>query len=476
MKRKYSTILIGFLVLANIFSCKKLVQVDTPITSVNEKLVYTNDAQAIAVLTGLYTKMSTAGLSYSEGASSTSLTGSLSSDDLIPINSNNQTRNEYFSNSLTPLTPTAWADIYNKIYVVNAALEGISKSSALTPSIKQQLIGEAKFMRAFNYFYLVNLYGDVPFPLSTDYKINSQLGRTSAQIVYEQIVMDLKEAQAELSEDYLSSNLSTTTMERVRPTKAAATALLARVYLYTKAYLNAEIEASKVINNTSRFSLVTVDEVFKKNNKEAIWQIMPVGIPESFTANTKEGLAFVPISSLDDYALSNSLISAFEMGDKRRTNWIGIFDGKPFPNKYKIGRINSESQEYSTVLRLAELLLIRAESRAQQNNIVGAIEDLNLIRKRARSEVTLSVPNPLPDLSLNLDKSSVLSAIARERQVELFTEWGHRWFDLKRTDRATSVLSAINGKNWQVTDELYPIPQTEIDLAPNLREHQNPGY
>ena len=116
------------------------------------------------------------------------------------------------------------------------------------------------------------------------------------------------------------------------------------------------------------------------------------------------------------------------------------------------------------VLRLAEQYLIRAEARAQQNtNLTGAIDDLNIIRERAG----------IPDLLTSLDQPQVLSAVAHERQTELFAEWAHRWLDLKRRDQADVVLSAIKS-TWKPTAILYPIPVTELQSDPNLV--QNAGY
>jgi hypothetical protein len=120
------------------------------------------------------------------------------------------------------------------------------------------------------------------------------------------------------------------------------------------------------------------------------------------------------------------------------------------------------------VLRLAEQYLIRAEAEANEGDSTDAIDDLNVIRNRAL----------LPNYSANVN-GSLLSAILHERQVELFTEWGHRWFDLIRTNSADSVMGIIaplkhgswNDNNDQ---ELYPIPQTARNLDMNLT--QNPGY
>jgi hypothetical protein len=114
------------------------------------------------------------------------------------------------------------------------------------------------------------------------------------------------------------------------------------------------------------------------------------------------------------------------------------------------------------MLRLAEQYLIRAEARAQLENIPGAQEDLNAIRSRAG----------LPDTDAD-DKASLLLAIERERQAELFAEGGHRWLDLKRTNRADAVLGPLKA-DWQTPDALFPIPDAERQLNPNLT--QNDGY
>jgi hypothetical protein len=116
------------------------------------------------------------------------------------------------------------------------------------------------------------------------------------------------------------------------------------------------------------------------------------------------------------------------------------------------------------VLRLAEQYLIRAEARANQNNIAGAVDDINVIRTRAG----------LPAVSQGVSKDQCLLAIEQERRIELFTEWGHRWFDLKRTNRADAVLSTLKSPNWQSADRLYPIPQSELETDVHL--NQNPGY
>jgi hypothetical protein len=119
--------------------------------------------------------------------------------------------------------------------------------------------------------------------------------------------------------------------------------------------------------------------------------------------------------------------------------------------------------EHYIVLRLAEQHLIRGEARAMQNKLIESKQDLNIIRNRAG--LTNSTAS---------SKEDILAAIARERKVELFSEWGNRWYDLKRTGKANSVLSTIKPQTWQATDTLYPIPQSQINL--NSALSQNPGY
>jgi hypothetical protein len=118
------------------------------------------------------------------------------------------------------------------------------------------------------------------------------------------------------------------------------------------------------------------------------------------------------------------------------------------------------------VLRLAEQYLIRAEAQAQQNNLAGAKSDLDAVRLRSG----------LPGVTVTT-KEAMLQDIAQERQTELFTEWGHRWFDLKRTGAMDSVMTrtaVVKGTAWKPHFKLFPIPQTEIQANPNLT--QNPGY
>jgi len=257
--------------------CKKFVQVPTPITSLNSANVYNSDATAAAVLTGIYTNISSTGVTSGLGA--TSVYCGLSADEYTLYDPASEPAYvPFYVNALTNVNTAGgnfWV-LYQTLYVANSAIEGLTGNNNLTPAVDQQLLGEAKFVRAFCYFYLVNLYGDVPLVIGTDYKSNELLSRTPKAQVYEQIVADLKSAQTLLSDQYLDGTLLNPTSERVRPTKWAAAALLARTYLYTGDWADAQNEASLVISNTAVYSLISLNNVFLKNSSEAIWQLQPV--------------------------------------------------------------------------------------------------------------------------------------------------------------------------------------------------------
>jgi len=486
----YTKYLICFILFALSFTiqgCKKLVEVDGPTTSVNSEDIYKNDQTATAVLTGIYIDMSTSNLQYANLPGISYLSG-LSSDELsLYERATDVVLNGYFQNKLDQqfIGNGFWGSIYSSLYTVNSALDGVSNAQNLTPKVKQQLIGEAKFMRALCFFYLVNLYGDVPLVLGTDYKVNASMPRTFKGEVWKQVISDLTDAQNLLSDNYLDATLLNTTEERVRPTKYAATALLSRAYLYQGEWEKAEAQATSLLENPS-FELVKLEEVFLKNNKEAIWQLQ--GVTKGF--NTKEAYAFIISPELGFFNfnpayLNPSLLESFEPGDLRKSVWTNsiVVEGMRyyFAYKYKIGQssdVNAPINEYSTVLRLAEQYLIRAEARIQQNKVSEGIADLNALRDRARDKE--ADPNlQLKLLPADLSRADALMAVEKERRIELFTEWGHRWLDLKRTGRVDAVMTEelpkkLSAGVWNTNQQFYPIDILQLQRNPNLV--QNKGY
>lgn len=478
MKSRWFSLFISIIIIGA-SSCKKLVEVKSPITSTSAELVFTSDATAAAVLTGIYTNLSSPSINSPGAPNSLSFFGGLLADEFKLHTGIGGGFLLHYKNSLSSVSVgnAYWGWLYQRIFITNSTIEGLSSATSLTPVVKDQLLGEAKFLRAFFYFYLVNLYGDVPLVRSTDYLVNSKMPRTPKSEVWAQIIADLKDAQTLLSDNYLKADIYGTTSDRVRPTKWAAAAMLSRVYLYQQKWNQAETVATTVLSNIFLFDTVSLNNVFGKASKEAIWQLQPVNAGW----NTEDARLFIipatgPSGSNPVY-LSNFLLNSFENGDSRKTKWVNnvTVSGNTYyyPFKYTVGPTTSSTApatEYQMVLRLGEVYLNRAEARAQQNNLTGAIADLDVIRKRAGLPL---IANTNPGIS----QSALIDTILHERRIELFSEWGHRWLDLKRTGTVDAVMSVVTpqkGGTWNTNWQWYPIAQDQLQKNPFLV--QNPGY
>jgi hypothetical protein len=446
------------ILLSTLNSCKKLIEVNAPTTQLVGSEVYTDSGTIQTTLGGLYGKLA---FSYSTANpyrfGITTLSG-FSADELQYVGS---TFDPFINNSIPVADPYAadtWANTYGVIYDANSIIEGVTGGSGISDNFRNQAIAEARFVRAFCYFYLTNLYGDVPLILGTDVAKNSVAARTASSTVYKQMITDLQFTQNNLPSDY-----SISSGQRTRANKWIATALLARIYLYTSDWVDAEAQATAVINNTALYGILTdLTKVFTPSNNEAIWQFYNDNNGYTWFAYT---VLPNPISMIPTYVLTPQLVNAFETGDARKTNWTAslTYNGTTYyyPYKYK-SLVFGGNVEYYTPLRLAEQYLIRAEARARQSNISGAQTDVSVIRNRAGLANTTAG-----------DQASLLLAIEQERRIELNVEWGHRWLDLKRTGRADAVIGAEK-TGWKPTAVLFPIPSAEIGNNANLT--QNSGY
>ncbi|MDD7888137.1 RagB/SusD family nutrient uptake outer membrane protein [Flavivirga sp. 57AJ16] len=441
----FSALLFGF------NSCDDFVEVDLPPDLINTDAVFKNEGSAQSAMRGIY--------AYTNQSNATSymftIVG-LSSDELEKISYTVEetmfATNTIASNSSTILN--MWRGFYNIIYQCNNAILNIPESTELSEDTKDQLVGEAKFIRAFIYFYLVNLWGDVPINLITDYDVIRLLPRASVAEVYEQIEADLLDAQSKLS-----SELYTLAGERIRANKWAATALLARVMLYQENWTDAETQASAVINS-GFYQLESLTDVFFATSRENIMQFASSG-------NNRYTFANLTGSSVTNprYRLTSFISNNISDDDERRSEWLtpnlnGSYKYKAYSNTR-----GPEDPEAVSVLRLAEMYLIRAEARAQQANITGlnsAESDLNVIRSRAGLQGTAATT-----------KATMLQDIYIERTREFFGEWGHRWLDVKRIGQADAVFGT-NKAEWVSQAALYPIPFEDIQRNPNLT--QNPEY
>jgi hypothetical protein len=456
-------------------SCRKMIAVPPPINTITTAEMFESDKQANTAMAAVYSGMINGALSFTSGYAT--LLGGLSADELFYYGALDLDMKSFGPNQLlynNSYSSQVWTNLYKVIYTANGVIEGIegSKSEALTDSIRNKLTGEAKFVRAFCYFYLTNFFGDVPLVLTVEFNQTRYMPKTPASEVYRQVIQDLKEAQSLLGTDYPTP---ASTKERIVPNKWVVTAMLARTYLYTGDYANAAAQATAVINNNSVFKLESdLNRVFLIDSKEAIWQLKQGTADPNYKNGTAEANTILPsplATGISYHYLTPALMNAFEAGDLRRTAWVGSTTNNGagqtwYAYKYKLGRHNTvtgaASSEYYMVLRLAEMYLIRAE--ATINNTPGAVEaavaDLNEIRRRAN----------LIELPKTLTAQQVTTAIAQEKRVELFAEWGHRWLDLKRTKQAHAVLSAMPEKQPWTGDYqlLYPIPPYEIQVNPRI--------
>lgn len=447
-----------------IMGCKKFVEdVGSPKNLISSNLVYSSDATAKSVISGIYSNMVNGSGWASGGTNSVTLYAGYSADEFKNFQ-NGGNYNAFYTNSLSPtvFSNNLWSEPYNAISNANALIEGLKSSMGVSAAVKDELTGEAKFVRAFCYFYLTNLFGEVPLVINTDYRQSALMAKSSISGIYSQIIADLKDAQNLLATDYTYGS-----GQRVVPNRSAATALLARVYFFNGNWSDAEAQATAVISNSLYHLESNLANTFLNTSQEAIWQLKPLGA----TFNTNEGVLFIPGpgASPTYVSLSPSLLSSFEAGDQRRVLWVdsvkvnGVYEY--FPSKYKI-RAGTTLKEYSMVIRLAEMFLIRAEARAQQNNLNGAMDDLNAVRSRVGLGSTSAS-----------SKTDLITAIQRERRIEMFSEWGHRWLDLKRSDSVDSVMKNITPTKtgvWSSFQQFYPIPRAEILADPNLI--QNSGY
>ena len=435
-------------------SCKKFVDIPLPKDQISLNTIFKSKEAANMALAGLYAKMLATNLGIANGGAT--LYPGLSADEMFVTNASTDLepfyQNEIPVTNNTGINNRLWSTSYRTIYHANALVEGL-KNSILDTAFTLPLIAEAKLVRALHFHYLLNLFGPVPLILSTDYRVNAILPKASELLIYNQIIDDLLYAYHHLPNSYQHQN-------KTRPTKYSAAALLSRSFLYMRNWSQAQYYADLAITDGGYVLENNLNNVFILTSKESIWHL-----PKD-VANTSEGQSFIPSSATARpiYVLSDYLLNAIDSNDKRKIYWTKANTVSNniyyYPFKYKI-RLSTPITEAYVVIRLAELFLIRAEARMKMGLVVEATNDLNTIRERAGLPKVYPTEIELPD------------AIMQERRVELFAEWGHRWFDLKRTNTVNEVLGSIK-INWQPEDALYPIPHNEI--MRNIYLIQNPGY
>lgn len=438
-------------------SCKKYLETK-PVNAVSDLDPITDKTSAETALRGVYRQLASANY-YGETYVTLGYFPSGDIKNLTTGGAANLVNINFRSDEV--LFNSAWNAIYNTINRANHVISKIGdvNDPQLTQALKDKYTGEAKFIRALAYFDLARAWGGVQLILAptVDLVKRPQIQRSTLDQTYDQVLKDLQDAEQLLPDG----------LNRIRATKRTVWALRARLHLYRKEWQLAEDYASKLIANTTDYTLVKPFSAWFKNNAiatpESIFELEysasnPSAIRAQMQHPTNGGTyRYAPndkfVQLLNDASKSggrSALINKVTQGST--TIWFGDL----------YYRLPATDPAY--ILRTAEMYLIRAEARAQLKKLTTGLDDLNKIRDRAG--VANSTASTQDDLLL---------AIENERRVEFAFE-AHRWFDLARTKRAKAVLEALDA-NIKVEDYelVFPIPVTQIQLdKENLQ--QNDGY
>ncbi|AJA70413.1 RagB/SusD family nutrient uptake outer membrane protein [Myroides odoratimimus] len=429
-------------------SCEDTIEIDLPTDQINTVNVFKDKQSATSALANLYISLREVSIFTGNSQGIGSVLG-LYTDELTPTYLPPTSDTFFlFNNSLDPtrfVISTLWNTSYSNIYAINSFISGVNNSNGITSEEKEQFLAQAYVLRAMYYQTLNQIYGDIPYTITTNYKVNTKIIKTPALEVLKLIEQDLLKALETLTYSDSSSN-------KYYPNKAVAELILAKNYLLQKRYEKAEFY-SKLVTNNPLYSIETdLSMVFKKSSKSTLWQMAN----SATVAPTYEAQTFVLFTSNSGSILSNTLLSSFDNNDLRKQLWTKEFQntGKIHAYKYKNRRDNTD--ECSILFRIEEAYFILSEALIYQNREKEAIPYLNTIRQRAN---LVALPN-------TLDKEQTLDAMLKESQKEFFIEHGRRFFDLKRNNKLS--LLKPSKPNWQDKHALFPYPDKEILINPNL--------
>lgn len=436
-------------------SCSSFLEVE-PKNSVSDEVTIVDGSSAATAVRGIYSALR----SNDYYGYSFQLLGFFSADNIVYRGSQtvHQTLTNHTVKSDLAVLATAWNQIYatiNRTNHVITKVPNLALTNTFTEAYRNQLVGEAYFVRALAYFDLARTWGGVQIVLQPTTSASSlpQVQRSSLTDTYAQVLQDLQKAEQLLPNE----------TNRIRATKKTARALLARFYLYQKNWSEAIKYASYIIDDNTNYSLVSPYRSFYANNtsntKESVFELVydinnTSGQASQWLSGNNGGNTWIRPSQ----AIYDLLVDPAVGGD--RTALVSKTSSSTDPN-ILIGNLYYRTDRTDPVflIRTAELYLIRAEALAQRNgsgDLTAALADLNAIRSRANIK-------PLQSLGA----AALLQAVEDENRVEFALE-NHRWYDLLRTGRAQQVLNISS-----VNRLLLPIPYAQVSIDPNLQ--QNPG-
>ena len=415
--------------------------------------------------------------------------------------------NDFNMDDNNAMVRTFWPVWYQVVSAANAAIAGAESLGAAENEINP-LIAEARFIRAFSYYHLVRVFGDIPY---IDYFIDNpesvqELAKTPEAQVYEGIIADLEFAKEWLP-DMQPSGV------RSRATKGTAASYLSSVFLTLENYQRAYEEAKWVIDNKDRFGYALesdYQDLFRAemadNLNETIFTVdflgqqsgggganddimgsmtgirgadelgWSVNVPSIQVYNTWDARDYRKQVSFADSALVKGVLQPYTIFQNTQRPHIAKY--RRFP-----GVSNSEGRDTDhnyIAFRYAEVLLIAAEALAEVNGGPNAesIGYVNEVRARARNwdGNTTSFPE---DVQPGLSQAQFIDLVLEERRLELAFEF-KRWYDIKRRKLGEEVFKGPNSlephSGFDASrDYLMPLPRVELDVNPNLAP-QNPGY
>ena len=487
--KKYTTILLATIVsFLLLISCAKEFLDVEPEGQITPEGYYSTPERARELVNSIYNNM----LQWDEHTFSWIGISSISSDDAEKGSSAGDTggdkdKLDNFTESASDISvKEIWVANYRGITRANLALS-VLPTIAIDESLKNRLIGEARFLRAYFYWNLVRTYGGVPLINSVidptdDDAVNQAMVRAAVPEIYDQIISDLQYGVNNLwsKSQYESSEVG-------RATKGAAMGLLSKVYLYQKGW-QASFDMAQNVINSGEYALVsdysTIWREIGENSSESLFEVQAVGGPVALGVQQYSlvqgvrgqfGWGFnVPTESLNSaYETLDTIRREATMIYPGEVLWDGtqIIANTPNPRYNQKAYISKTEETFNgtdehtnkdiRVLRYAEVLLIHAEAANELGNSSVALSSLNQVRQRVN----------LADI-IETDQTQLRQIIWHERRVELGMEHD-RFFDVVRQGRGTELfgpLGFVAGKN-----EIFPIPQSQIDISNGLLT-QNPGY
>ncbi len=481
LQSKSLKIILVIFLLGSLTSCSDFLEED-PKNQVATSNYYTTQQDAIAAVNSIYGYLGSYNAGNTAGVyhSTFWVTMGLASDEML----SNQLGTPQFDqlanfshNAENAAVLEIWQMHYKAIYLANIAIDRIP-SIDMDPELRERLINEAKFLRGLLYFNLVRMFGEVPLLVSEETPLNPEV--SSVEEIYGQIVQDLTDAK-DLPKDG--------EIQQGRATSGAATALLAKVYLTIGEYQLASDEAMEVITDHPYDLWEEFSDNFRITNRGGQEAIFSVGFGNgggaiSFWEVGQFNVRLLPSALSSEAGITNAqgwqyatndIYETFSEEDERReATFLTQFqanDGstvnldRVWIDKYwdRVAEPTAgDSFQDFPVLRYSDVLLIYAEAQARLGNFEEANEYLNIVRERAGlGELEASNIEDFIDL------------LVAERGREFVAE-GKRWFDLVRLGRLEEAVMEAKGVQVSSTHYLFPIPQRERDVNPNLP--QNDGY